>query len=163
MFMNCLYGEQGTEEEKNYGIDLSGMKTDKVTNMSEMFAYTPMFTEVKVSEEGFSTASCNNMYAMFKFCGSLNSTGKFGYGDDYTFPVITFNKGCVVESMFQGANIPVDLSKSVSKDVPEGQSALNAVKDYTRMFCDYGFYAITAIIGGQPNLLNLKLVDDSQT
>ena len=157
MFMGCLFGEQG-EEGSNFGIDLSNMRTDKATNMAEMFEYTPMFTEVKVSQH-FGTDMCKNMYAMFKFCGSLNATGKFGYGDSFTFPELTFKEGCIVESMFQGANIPVDLSKAKSPAVSNEVSALNAIKDYTRMFCDYGFYALTEIIGGQPKNLKLTLTD----
>ncbi|MDO5426593.1 MAG: BspA family leucine-rich repeat surface protein [Coriobacteriia bacterium] len=167
MFEACLYGEQGTDE--NIGLDMRGFNCTNVTNMVETFAYTPFFTNINLGpEDQFDTAKCKNMDGMFRFCGSLNSTGNIyntTAGDEKHFPTFTFSADTIVTSMFQGANIPVDLTNA--KSIPEaadGVSGLSVISDYSRMFCDYGFYVLPKILDRRGEIfLNIDLVKSGDT
>lgn len=146
------------------------MKTDNVTNMNYMFAYTFFGRDVLLSEH-FTTKDCPNMYEMFAYAGSLNATGEYlqSINDDEQMenrtPIrFTFSSQSDVKGMFQGASIPVDLSLCDTIDpILETQSVLDVVPDYTRMFCDYGFNVLSWISGGQPDLLEIKICDNNKT
>ena len=58
-------------------LDVSGLDTSNVTDMSEMFAYCPALTSLDVS--GFDTSNVTSMYDMFLGCSSLTSLDVSGF------------------------------------------------------------------------------------
>ena len=73
-------------------LDLSGFKTDKVTDMSSMFNGCSNLTSLDLS--GFNTENVNKMGSMFRDCSSLTSLDLSGFKTDKVTDMSSMFNGC---------------------------------------------------------------------
>ena len=73
-------------------LDVTGFKTDNVTSMSEMFYYCSGLTSLDLS--GFNTANVVDMEGMFMGCSSLTSLDVTGFKTDNVTVMKCMFRGC---------------------------------------------------------------------
>lgn len=130
-------------------LDLSHFSTVGVTDMRQMFKFTPLLNEISITNKSFDTSKVTNFNQMFMFCGSIRGFTKFEDSttpeDVVDFPVFAFREGANVTQMFQCALLPVNLDEEHCIAADNSGYGLNMIKDFSLMFCDYAYYALPAL------------------